>query len=346
MQIEKIEVHLIKSQFQRLIQYPYFKKEVKEHLEKLTGLCDDLLMNYPKYPSGVYLFIATRLWESIKFLSGSTINETPYEIISCLDKALGDWYTEKNSITTALLSEKNYYFFSSDPQNDLKKICGVDLDLEIIQIALPKSYKHYPLYNVALYHELGHFIDQKFSISDFLLLKYKKEVGLKPENAHILSNHTKEFFADLFAASYTGNSVNMFLEKVIGVQPITATHPETNSRIKLVKDFLNNVDNTWINMFQDSCKVRSGKTIEIKYKASDVNSCFNDFRPAKINSDAELHGLFAAGWNFVLDSSARDPNTWSKIDEFDAFSRVNDLITKTIRNYVIKDKWNSLEETN
>jgi hypothetical protein len=345
MQIEKIEIHLIKSQLQRLIQYPYFKKEVKVHLEKLTGLCDDLLKSYPKFPSPVYLFIATRLWESIKFLSGSTINETPYEIVACLDKALADWYSQQNSITTALLSEKNYYFYSSDPQNDLKNICGVDLNLEIIQIALPKSYKHYPLYNVALYHELGHFIDRKFSISDYLLLTYEKALGVTKENIVVLGNHAKEFFADLFAASYTGNSVSVFLEKVFGMQEASFTHPDSNYRIKLVQNFIDGVSDPWMDMFQDACKKTAGNTLEIRYTLPNINHCLNDFRPAKIETDAEMHGLFAAGWNFVLDSSVRDTDTWSKIEEFDAFSRVNDLITKTIRNYVIVDKWNSLEET-
>jgi hypothetical protein len=345
MQIEKIEVHLIKSQLQRLIQYPYFKKEVKVHLEKLTGLCDDLLKSYPKFPSKVYLFIATRLWESIKFLSGSTINETPYEIVACLDKALADWYSQQNSITTALLPEKNYYFYSSDPQNDLKKICGIDLNLEIIQIALPKSYKHFPLYNVALYHELGHFIDLKFSISDYVLLAYEKQLGLTKDNFFVLRNHVKEYFADLFAASYSGNAVSIFLEKVIGLQKATSTHPDSSQRIVLVQNFIDSKNDPWIEMFQDACKKTAGNSLEIRYALPDINHCLNDFRPARIGTDAEMHGLFAAGWNFVLNPSVRDTDTWSKIEEFDAFSRVNDLITKTIRNYVIVDKWNSSEKT-
>jgi len=346
MQIEKIEIHLIRSQLQRLIQYPYFKKEVKEHLEKLTDLCDNLLNNYPKFPPEVYIIISNQLWESIKFLSGSTINETPYEIVACLDKALSDWYTQQNSITTALLSEKNYYFFSSDPQDIIKKICDVDLNLEIIQIALPKAYKHFPLYNVALYHELGHFIDQKYSISDYLLLKYEKEVDQLNKTKTVLSYHTREFFADLFAAAYTGNSVSIFLEKVIGIQKESITHPDSAGRIELVQNFLDGRDNPWLDWFQDSCQSVAGKTFKKQYKTPDINNCFNDFRPAKIENDAELHGLFASGWNFVLDSSARDPKTWLKTNEFDAFTRVNDLITKTIRNYVITDKWNSLEKTN
>jgi hypothetical protein len=160
-----------------------------------------------------------------------------------------------------------------------------------------------------------------------------------------LRNHVKEYFADLFAASYSGNAVSIFLEKVIGLQKATSTHPDSSQRIVLVQNFIDSKNDPWIEMFQDACKKTAGNSLEIRYALPDINHCLNDFRPARIGTDAEMHGLFAAGWNFVLNPSVRDTDTWSKIEEFDAFSRVNDLITKTIRNYVIVDKWNSSEKT-
>lgn len=337
MLINKTEIYIIKNQLQNLIKYPYAKQEVQIHLNNLINGCDRLLDKYPEYPEQIYYFLSTSLWKAVQFLSGSTINETPYEMVACLDKALGDWYSEKNSLTTALLSEKGYFFLSSDHQNILKRFFNdtldIKLDLDLIQIALPKAFRNYPLYNIALYHELGHFIDIKFSIINLLLLGDKGE-GLS-------ENHLREHFADIFASCYTGSAVLWFLQHCYGDSAANDSHPSTKDRILFVTDFLKGNDNPLINSMIECCDITTRKALKTKFKLPSIEEPFNDFRPVRINDEAELHGLFIAGWEFLRNSSMREKNSWKYYNEFEIFKIVNDLIEKSIRNYVMVEKWNS-----
>lgn len=333
----KTEIYIIKYQLQKLIKYPYAKKDVQVHLGNLINGCDKLLEKYPEYPEQIYYFLSMSLWRSIQFLSGSTINETPYEIVACLDRALSDWYTEKNSLITALLSEKGYFFLSSDHQNILKRFfnaeLNIELDIDLIQIALPKAFRNYPLYNVALYHELGHFIDIKFSIINLLLLGDKNE-GLSEE-------HLREHFADIFASCYTGNSVIWFLQHCYGDSADSVSHPSTENRIKFVTDFLDKKDNSLIRSMVECCEITTKNSLKTRYKRPPIEDPFNDFRPININSETELHGIFLAGWEFLCDSSLRENDSWKNYNDFETFKIVNDLIEKSIRNYVMVEKWNS-----
>ena len=90
----------------------------------------------------------------------------------------------------------------------------------------------------------------------------------------------------------------------------------------------------------ECCTLTSKKTLNKRFKVPSINEAFNDFRPVNLNSDAELHGLFHAGWEFLRDPSNREQDSWEKFNEFETFKIVNDLIEKSIRNYVMIEKWN------
>ncbi|MCK9606554.1 MAG: hypothetical protein M0R33_08905 [Methylomonas sp.] len=169
--------------------------------------------------------MTNQIWTASKFLSGSTSKKIPYEIAHCLKLALEDWTHKKALITTALTQEKNYSFYFEGvwPQFYIlaESYTGIKFESELVQIAFPKLYQHRPLLNVALYHELGHFIDIHQGIVNQSLLLVPSAMlplpsinfsGLSPDLVNqIAIHHRREYFADLFAASYAGKAIRDFL---------------------------------------------------------------------------------------------------------------------------------------
>jgi hypothetical protein len=291
-----------------------------------------LLGNYPhpNYPTNTYLNIARTLWTSIQYIAGSSQNETPYEIVASLSSILHQWWNGEFAIITALLSEKNYHFFGSDPGNILQYVLDVNPPVELIQVALPSLYKHYPLYNVALYHELGHFVDLKFNISKFASMMYCSAFPL---------DHLMEYFADLFSAAYTGNSVTLFLTNALGDQPDSKSHPSTRKRRAVVESFLAGKDSTLISGLKQSVKLLVGKDFQIEYSLPNISNAFDNKRPITIKNDKELHGVIIAGWTYLINNMSNNSKSWGSIEEYESFKIINDLIEKSIRNYMIEVQW-------
>ena len=105
------------------------------------------------------------------------------------------------------------------------------------QIKLPDVYRRKPLYTVALYHELGHFMDTRFAISenvevlraDLALPGMSAPTGaLTPAQKQVRLLHLREYFADLFAVCYCGSAIKRFLE---GFAPHAGVSPPILRRI-------------------------------------------------------------------------------------------------------------------
>lgn len=259
-----------------------------------------------------------------------------------LSKVLASWSKKKNLITIALIDELNFYFLGIHPNFELPKLVkfflGKDIENELIQIALPKLYRHRPLYSVPLYHELGHFIDNDNRIVQHSLI-------LKPPSPALVDqerNHRKEFFADLFATMYTGQAQILFMDKLCPSAPACFSHPSTKDRIKTMELFLSGKSNEIIDIFQDILTKHSLPTLETNYVVPNIVDCFDNIRTYCIQSDAELHGILEAGLLFLENLSGTPRSPWKDLsNEFEPDRIVNDLIEKSIRNKIIVDKWNN-----
>jgi len=203
---------------------------------------------YDKYKS-----VLDFIFKSLEFLYSSTLNQIPYEIVECLNYAMNDWLdpTDSYIIVTSLINSAED--FSFDPSlafndalyADLKTRYKIDFTYRLVQINLPRAISRDYLSAVVLYHELGHFIDMKYSLMESLtrvmldkltnnyfkgedliqLMQYFPRLQNFVGNAiSIPSNHQeyditryhlREYFCDLFAAQYIGKSSNYFLQPLI-----------------------------------------------------------------------------------------------------------------------------------
>lgn len=329
-----------------LCETPYFSKDTQEYNKGILSVIDYVIDNYNSISYEYLRQIRISIWKAAKYLSGSISSEIPYEVTFALGKALQDWLGKEFIITTALSTDKDFHFFPYDPWKELNLLLPdfeyPGFDKILIQICLPKLYKHIPLYNVALYHELGHFVDTHYKIVDstFLInpLVPQKNIDLKTLK-YIETNHRAEIFADLFAACYTGDANYKFLEDAAYNHPPSDTHPATDFRIEISKKFLKGNPTQIIDMYQNALSLRKLPQLDIKFDIPDLAESFNSIRPYAIKSERELHGMMQASWNFLADSYDSNEEPWVSIDQNEITRIINDLTEKSIRNKAIVDKW-------
>jgi len=294
-----------------------------------------------------------QIWTASKFLSGSTSKKIPYEIVHCLKRTLTSW-THKNAlITTALTQEKNlsFYFQGVIPEfyTVAEAYTGVKFNSELVQIAFPQIYQRRPLLNVALYHELGHFLDVHHGIVNrSLLLAPSEQLPLpsidlnifpSKQKEEIATYHRREYFADIFAASYAGMAYREFLDAFAKNNPVCMTHPATDDRLALIDAFLSGTHTDIVELFQRSLANLSLRKLDINFSVPDVAAAFDNARPYTIQNEAELHGIFEAGNTYLKKAQTTPANLWIEIEETTSERIINDLVEKSIRNSMIVDQW-------
>jgi hypothetical protein len=309
---------------------------------------------------------------SITFLNGSTITQIPFEIIKCLEEALGDWVDEKEDfiIVTSLvkgISDFSFDFtltFRDEFYEIIERNFDVKFESKLIQINLPESLTGDYLANVVLYHELGHFIDRRYRISELLttiLISLEKNGLLKPDllkvllkffpvlektninnNTQLLYAHFSEYFCDLFAAQYVEGTLGSYLKYLTKESDDWhLTHPSTGSRVELVDDFLNKNSNVFLDFILEVVSKASKRELKVRFKKFSTTD-FENLIPVEIDSSGELHYLFVYGWNLWLS----DWSEFEKINNMDyslsatqVYEIINNLIEKSIGNFIIKANW-------
>lgn len=332
----------MEKQLNDLTVAPFFNPGLDQYVIELSGAVKELISRYDIVPQPVCRDLLYGIWTATRFLVGSISKTIPYEFVYSLSKALSDWSDENNLITTALTDNCFDFHFSGVPQDFnglIRDFLGKKLNYNLIQIALPKLYRQKPLYSVPLYHELGHFIDSHLRVTNSTLLKYPVSAGA---NGEMQIRHRMEYFADIFAVSYTGEAKIISLENIAKNNPISFTHPATTARISLMRDFLDGRSNSVVDMFQDTLRVRAKNELKIRYSAPDIDKSFSNIRPYKIANEVELHGVLESGWIYLTNVLTKRPRPWSDIPDFFEPERiVSDLIEKSIRNYMLSEKWSN-----
>jgi hypothetical protein len=159
------------------------------------------------------------------------------------------------------------------------------------------------------------------------------------QKRHIANNHRMEYFADLFAASYTGQAYKTFLLDFAKDNLICSTHPATTDRLALIDCFITNQNHPLIGLFQESLSCWKLPKLAIAFSVPDIAEAFDNFRPYPIKNTAELHGLFEAAADYLNRTLSGSQNPWPETQEAEAERIVNDLVEKSIRNFMITERW-------
>ncbi len=345
----KDDLYLLLDETRELAKAPFYNSDFKKYLSKLNETIEYLIGHYDKLPitANDFRSVVNLFWTATKYLKGSTSNQIPHETVYALRRVLEEWMGGSFLITTALLDEPNYHFLGVNPGHIIKDLISrapaiKEIDIEVIQIALPRLYRHRPLNNVALYHELGHFVDSYFGIIKYYILQ-RKLAGQNLDEREI--NHLKELFADLFAASYTGDAIKCFLLSFAEGNPASLTHPATSNRVKYIDDFLSGKNVKLVDDFNRILDLRKLPLLEIKYTEPDIEEAFNDIKPYAIANNKELHGMNMIGRAFLKKAMQQTAEPWKSMPENKVSQIINDLVEKSVRNKMLKEKWGNASTT-
>lgn len=309
--------------------------------------------------------------KSLEFLDSSILNLIPYEIIECLKVALEDWILpdENYIIVTSLVNGKDDFSLDTNLISNRTRIYdlikhkyGIDFERKLIQINVPKSLSRDYLVSVVLYHELGHFIDEKNNITDAIartlnfrllndaltsdqideLKQFFPYINSGDYSEDLLKWHFGEYFCDLFGAQYIGESSNRFLLYITeNSVNYSWSHPSSVNREKVVNDFLESKPNIVVDLINEALGIILKKNLRIFYEKVSKNDFIN-FLPPVIESPKQLHGIFITGWELWEDDwegfrtnmkMHQTPNP-DKI-----YLIINNLIEKSIGNYTVNKKW-------
>lgn len=309
------------------------------------------------------------IFKNIEFLDSSTLNLIPYEIVACLKSVLDEWLNEDTEyiIVTSLVN--NVEQFSFDPTliydyhslySVFEKKYNISFGQRLIQINIPKALSRDYLVSVVHYHELGHFIDIKNSISDSIandiidnLPNSITELSqyfpfLEDTNCpiktklEILTNHLAEYFCDLFASQYVGSSLANYLTYITENSTNSSwTHPSSTNRKKITEDFLNTTENVIVDLINKGLEQIMQKKLIQRFELLHTLD-FYKLIPVIIQNDKQLHGLIIEGWTVWekgIDNFNLKAKTTPHLELTQLYTIINNLIEKSIRNYIIQKTW-------
>jgi len=354
--LQEIELGLIRNEFENL-------KESRFLGEKLNAYCDTVLgwvsalqeaSAKSKYDKKIENMVNAQLWTSLNYLKGSTLNDVPHEMLFCLNAVLADWKLSDSVLTTAQSQDRDFHINLSNPGDLISKLIPkCDFPAPLIRVAFPELYRHHPLLNVALYHEIGHYIDKEKGIvsaslalnGEYMALAGDEIRHFKSRGANIVKveeSHRCELFADLLAAAYCGPSIIQFLEHIDLNDMTCETHPSLSKRRKITDKFLKGESDPLIDLFGESLEIRGLGPLGIRYAISaECERALTSFEPPTIANIAEVHGLFPSAWEFYKNYNKSDTRpSWQALSPLQAFDLVNDLTEKAIRNHDIIMRWN------
>ncbi|NVM64186.1 hypothetical protein FHW88_002514 [Mucilaginibacter sp. SG538B] len=304
--------------------------------------------------------------KSLEFLMDSTLNTIPFEVVSCLNLAMEDWIETKSFIiVTSLNNDIDAYSFDEKLASEdyiyssMQASYGITFNKRLVQINLPEILARDYFSSVILYHELGHFIDLYFGISKRMateMIKYQplEWTAIQPffdfsqNQIHVekLRNHLCEYFCDLFAAQYIGQTSNHYLKYLEskGANRTSYSHPSSENRLKIVNDFLDGTTNALGDKIKTYTKNITKQELIKRFKPISSDDFYN-FLPLEIADSAELHGVFPYAWKIWLkgaESFKTNAGIAGDLPSKVIYKSLNNLIEKSIGNYFILKDWKEM----
>ena len=355
-------LQLLEEQLEKLSRSSFFADELSDYIAELRNtvlrLEQDIGAATPQLSPDLVAQIVDSIWHATQFLTGTTSNRVPYEVTYLLREVLLDWNLGDSIVTTSLIQSPDFYCESvlRAPSEVLKGLptSGVALSKYLVQIGVPEIFQHMPLFCAPLYHELAHYVDQRSRVIKKLLIYREAEVAEalpatryfeKPLAPTVVRDHVTEHFCDLFAACYVGCCVTDYISQWSQNGGPERTHPLPEDRAQLTSDFISGRQNTLIDLLREAVDSEDiGFKLIPRYTLPNVEACFRDVRPARITQLSELHGLLPAADAF-LKTLLMNPGKFTiypigGVPPGRRVALVNDLVEKSIRNFMISKAWN------
>lgn len=347
-----VNLHILVERYTQLSKSAYFDPSFRDFAARTVEAIVHVIENATSYPEEVVRQFQEHAWRVMQFLKGSRSNDAPHEAQYVLSKALKEWINSDALISSASLENFDFFVSLEDLWSHIARALD-KFDTKgyaplLVRIGSPEAFKHRPLFCIPLFHELGHFVDYHYKVSELSLLlapPIQCPPNIDPiEWRDVNLSHRMEYFADLFSACYTGEGSKKSLLAIAPHHGASHTHPATAKRVEVIEHFLGGHQEPMVNLFQSTLAARGLPSLSQRFKFPDIQVPFNDVLPCRFSDDAELYGIFPSGWDYLFDQISNRAAPWidKDVNVHGIERTVNDLVEKSIRNFEIKERWKSV----
>ena len=295
-----------------------------------------------------------------------------HEMRGTMDNLCKHWVVEHPKYIFAATDGNfsiNRYHSSWDVLMDkIDKIYGMKFSHQLVTFEVPKPLFNDFLFVSIIYHEMGHFVDNYYNISDEVVRRIKTRFSKTEEEEKIrkeffpiiqltyddtagvykdvkkrdeyIESHVGEYIADLFGAQYVGSHIINHIElNRHGTYNIySETHPAPQSRASLVNAFLTNDTTNFL--LKDLIDSFTATKLELKnryVRPADALK-LEKGQPLTIENDDELHSLFQLGWEvYFKGTGARNVargNSAGTTSQYDFYIKLKEAMRLSIYNYL------------
>ena len=295
------------------------------------------------------------------FLLTSKATYVPEEMRFVLDTILSVWLGPGLSKLTLVYVEGDFSVVQGN-KNPLgitvfEDVTGIAFTKEPVFIRIPHFYQEDMLFNIALFHEIGHVVDAQLNIFYDVKESVKKTIksgagydcsktlmrlyfpvlyksGRLDER--ILVSYIKEYIADLFAAQYVGPYIIEYLDYIGAQTKIddSKTHPHFDQRKLVVMDFLNcmntkthSTSNFLLKFIMDSFSGAGRGELIIRWKNIPGDDLLKG-NTVPISNVDDMISIFKHTWDVIymgvnaIENARKIPlNTMSHFDFYDSFNK-------------------------
>ena len=353
------DLHIIQlvKEFSTLAENQYDTNKLEEYVEDLHKLLDYITKyDYLKIsdPEKIGLRDALNLLShSIAYLKTTTKEDLTSEIFSCLRLVLKDWIPAEADKYVIVCSQGDYSILNNEylepAYKHVEKFYKIPFRRKLISINTPLYRKSDFLFNSVLYHEIGHFVDNYYHVTDRMMQQFMyAKLPVPQQNVYFegidFSNpvninwnkvycYLREYFADIFASQYIGKTVYTYLLYVNPIGRGTDTHPSSDARIRIVDDFVDkkHTDIELLDSIKEATRLSSKKELERRDEDIDITP-FLSLKVAFPTSPKQLHNIFQQIWDLWINQR----NNFIKINEVplsnaEIYQHINDLTAATIQ---------------
>lgn len=358
----------------------YSDKRKQQFHECLGVLYDELMkinfsdLSYTKDELRFFRKTLEFFKDSLTLLDNNTISSVPHEIIESLNVAAMQWLPDfddyiivmKDGPYAIMPQVENYRLFYVS----IKATFSIEFKYILLTVSMPRQLTRDYLTNVCLFHELGHFVDTKYKISEMVIYDLfnswlggkrieidewffakvppffiSSTIGKSP--SYSATGYTiyflMEYFADLFGAQYIGANYLNYLEYLSDdINIDDPQHPSYSKRKKMYDDYCKGPDaNIVLKLIFENTLDVTKHGLTQRYVEIERNSMIG-LIPTKLNNQEEMLSIFKMGWDVYMNGS-KEIEISNKLQQplapDQVYTIVNNLIEKSISNYLITKEW-------
>lgn len=361
-ELQHLYLHLaqLRLEGERALTRDYHTQKVKDLIGENNRLIDHLLATYDEatLKANIDLFYWT-LWflgNSHSYIVSSTSDDVRSEIFTCLRFVLKEWIP--NPETYVIICSQGDYAYNRfqlgkyDFYDQIESYFGFIYGIKMIPIKMPFDMQSDFMFNAALYHEIGHFIDHYHKITESIVEEVKNGKKSIPQVDVYLKDMTKdaatdidgyykqltayiqEYFADLFAARYTSKSLFQYLNYVNPKGEADDEHPTTTCREKVVDEFLGDPANysDFLKLLLSNTKDINGTPLQPNTLNTDISSFVDQKECDKPDSEQHVHSIIPNLWEIWNNRRGEFKDaTGVPMNFIEIYKTLMDLTAKTVQ---------------